>query len=92
MMKQLREHALFSLTELFDLLRKPVAKEFPGKHIDTYRDYNCLMTRICGEKKMNGRQSSTNLWNYDILLLYPTRSGQLNLTRTFSPDSGMHHN
>ena len=67
-MQTIRENALLLLTKPFDLLQvRAVVEEILGKHIDTYQDYNFLMTRICGEKRLHDRQPFTNPWNYTIL-------------------------
>jgi len=38
-----------------------------GKHIDAYQDYNFLMTRLLGDKRLHNRQPFTNPENYTIL-------------------------
>ncbi len=67
-MKTIREHALLHLVKPFDLFQvKSVIKELLGKGILTYQNYNFLITRLCGEKRLHDRQPSTNPGKYTIL-------------------------
>jgi DNA-binding response OmpR family regulator len=67
-MKSIREHALLHLVKPFDLFQvKAIVGELLGKRIDTYQDYNFLMARICGDKRLHHRQPFTNPENYTIL-------------------------
>jgi len=67
-MKSIREHALLHLVKPFDLFQvKAIVGELLGKRIDTYQDYNFLMARICGDKRLHNRQPFTNPENYTIL-------------------------
>jgi len=67
-MNSIREHALLHLVKPFDLFQvKAIVGELLGNRINTYQDYNFLMTRICGDKRLHNRQPFTNPENYTIL-------------------------